>query len=119
MRNLYYSNNGELIEVTLNLDFTSTIDQFKKLPKSQPWCIVNKFFNLDNNLIFDYQCKKIIMQSLRHFDEVGVCNELWEALDNIPSSTTYFYLFEDRYKNDIDLLKLKLKNISLEDLTIK
>lgn len=62
---------------------------------------LNEKFSYPNKL------KKRVMQALRHFDEVGVCNEIWEALDQI-NNFDYFCFFNDEISNtplnELDLI---------------
>ena len=47
---------------------------------------------IDSNYLFTTnEDKKKIMQALRHFDEVGISNELWEELYNLKDYE-YFYI---------------------------
>lgn len=47
------------------------------------------------------------MQALRHFDEVGVCNEIWEVLDSL-NEYDYFCFFnpdiDDESCTEFDLI---------------
>lgn len=47
------------------------------------------------------------MQALRHFDEVGVCNDIWEALESL-NEYDYFCFFnpdiDDEPCTEFDLI---------------
>lgn len=86
---LFFNINGSNNQIGC-WDDTITVSQLKKLPQTLERDIVLTFLE-ERYLLYSLESKKRIMQALRHFDEVGICNDLWEGLDMI-SSANYFYL---------------------------
>ena len=102
---LHYSNNKYYILGEWEL--TSTIKQLEKLPKTLNRDIILNFLN--SKYLYSFHIKKRLMQALRHFDEVGVCNEIWEALDSLTETECgHFCFFDDNVNtfpcNEFDLV---------------
>ena len=74
------------------------------MPNSLHKTIALRF--LAGNEAFDFSSKKIIMQALRKFDEIGLAFDVWEALSDMKDFD-YFFL----YRSKEDLTKI-LKSIT-------
>ena len=112
MYSVYYYNN---VENKYTIMFKYDINYLNELnakPNSIYKTILLDF--LTPKYIYDYKDKKKIMQCLRHFDEVGISNELWEAIDLIPINCNFFTLLEEN-NNNIEIKNLIFKNI-LEEI---
>lgn len=105
---IYYKNGGNIVVNTW--DAQNYIDNIVNTPDTVQKITLLEFVN--GNYYYDLKSKKKIMQSLRHFDEIGISNELWEELDNMPSDTEYFYI-TTHINNNIIFKKLVKENFKV------
>ena len=112
MYSVYYYNNVENKYTTIFKYDVNYLNELNAKTNSIYKTILLDF--LIPKYIYDYKDKKKIMQCLRHFDEVGVSNELWEAMDSIPINYSFFTLLEENSDN-IKIKNLIFKNI-LEEI---
>jgi hypothetical protein len=63
---------------------------------------------LINGYAYDNRSKKRIMQSLRHFDEIGISNEIYECLENLNDFDYFYISFNGVGDREIDLIEVDL-----------